>query len=148
MYVVTERQHLLLTDHLPPLLALLLHFRHGTHVSGIIGAKANGKWGVGVVPGMPIYAFKALDQFGSGMKSDVFRAFDAILTLLQQGAKIAAVNLSLVLNANSQVPPAEADTESICGYVKQMAAYGTAVVAAAGMSKVWQFEQVHSYGVI
>lgn len=104
-------------------------------MSGIIAANANGRWGVGVAPGMPIYAFKTLDQFGSGMKSDIFRAFDVILQLLQQGAKIAAVNLSLVLNANSQVPPPQADIEVMCGYVKQIAAYGTAVVAAAGMSK-------------
>ena len=42
-------------------------FKHGTHVAGILAAaRNNGIWGVGTAPQATLYAFKVLDDTGSG----------------------------------------------------------------------------------
>lgn len=47
---------------------------HGTHVSGIIGAKLNnGKGGVGVAPECSIYSIKVLKDTGSGTSSTIIK---------------------------------------------------------------------------
>lgn len=111
-----------------------LRCRHGTHVSGIIAAKTNGKGVVGVVPGMPVHAFKVIDASGSGQLSNVMKAFDAILAMLQQGQKVVVVNISLAFNNpdNPNGPPSKANRDAICGYMQAIAAYGTIIGVAAG----------------
>lgn len=49
---------------------------HGTHVSGIIGARQNGTGIVGIAPGVSIYAVKAMDSSGSGYISDTIAGID------------------------------------------------------------------------
>lgn len=52
-------------------------FGHGTHVAGIIGAKANNNIGItGVSPTSKIYAVKVLDQFGNGTWWDIGQGID------------------------------------------------------------------------
>lgn len=104
-------------------------------MAGIIGARwsnASGDGTVGVVPGMPIYAFKALDAAGVGTISNVLRALADILNLLKQGRKIAAVNLSIAVSTKDREPPSREELNFICSYIEGISAYGTAVVAAAG----------------
>lgn len=47
---------------------------HGTHVAGIVAAEDDGSGVVGVAPEAHLYAYKALDQDGSGYLSDVVAA--------------------------------------------------------------------------
>lgn len=50
---------------------------HGTHVSGIIGAKLNnGKGGVGVAPECSLYSIKVLDDDGGGSSFDIIRGIN------------------------------------------------------------------------
>lgn len=49
---------------------------HGTHVSGIIGARQNGIGIVGIAPKASIYAVKALDGSGSGNISSIIAGID------------------------------------------------------------------------
>ena len=60
---------------------------HGTHVAGIIGARANN---LGVVPGVPITSIKVLKDDGSGSDFDVIAGIDKALDV---GCDI--VNMSL-----------------------------------------------------
>ncbi|MBI6545643.1 MAG: S8 family serine peptidase [Cyanobacteria bacterium NC_groundwater_1444_Ag_S-0.65um_54_12] len=64
---------------------------HGTHVAGIIAAKANNGQGIaGVAAGAKIYAVKALDDQGEGSEADIA---DGIMDAVAAGARI--INLSL-----------------------------------------------------
>lgn len=65
---------------------------HGTHVAGIIAAKANGFGVVGVAPGFPLVSLKVLDFTGSGPLSCVIAAIDLVT---MHADKIDVVNLSL-----------------------------------------------------
>lgn len=49
---------------------------HGTHVTGIIGARQNGTGIVGIAPEASLYAVKALDSSGSGYISDIIGGID------------------------------------------------------------------------
>lgn len=49
---------------------------HGTHVSGIIGAKDNGIGVIGVCPGASVVAIRVLNNRGSGTWSDVLAGID------------------------------------------------------------------------
>jgi hypothetical protein len=80
---------------------------------------------------MPIIALKVLNKDGAGTLSTIYTALAHVLTLLKSGKRIAAVNMSLTMN-DGQVPPDAATQEVTCGYIKEITAYGTAVVAAAG----------------
>ena len=52
-------------------------YGHGTHVSGIIGAKLNnGKGGVGVAPECSIYSIKVLGDNGGGYSSDIIKGIN------------------------------------------------------------------------
>ncbi len=51
-------------------------YGHGTHVAGIIGARANGLGVIGVAPEAELYSVKVLDYLGSGYWSDVARALE------------------------------------------------------------------------
>ncbi|WP_167482069.1 S8 family serine peptidase [Leptospira andrefontaineae] len=63
---------------------------HGTHVSGIIGAKMNGLGGVGVCWGAPIMAVRVLDDTGIGTTEKIIKGINFAV---KNGAKI--INLSL-----------------------------------------------------
>src|SRR5207245_484005 len=70
-------------------------FGHGTHVSGIIAAADDKQGVVGVAPGVDLYAFKVLDQCGSGSTANVIHAIDDIMALKNQIGGNWVVNLSL-----------------------------------------------------
>jgi subtilisin family serine protease len=96
-------------------------------LAGIIGARNNGAGVFGVVPGMPIVAMKVLGAGGSGSLDIVYKAYAEVLARLQRGERIAAINLSLGAAVGDQNA---INTE--CSWVSRIAAYGTAVVVAAG----------------
>lgn len=49
---------------------------HGTHVSGIIAALANGTGVVGIAPNVELYSIKALSEFGSGTTTSIVRGIE------------------------------------------------------------------------
>ncbi len=58
---------------------------HGTHVSGIIGAKNNSIGSVGVAPGAKVAAVKVLDYSGSGTYSQVIAGVNYVATAAADG---------------------------------------------------------------
>ncbi len=65
---------------------------HGTHVSGIIGAKDDNNGVVGVAPGARIWGVRVLDNKGSGWTSDIIKGIDYV-TL--NASEIEVANMSL-----------------------------------------------------
>lgn len=64
---------------------------HGTHVSGIIGAKLNnGKGGVGVAPECSIYSIKVLKDTGSGASSTIIKGVNQAVN-----NRVDIINMSL-----------------------------------------------------
>lgn len=69
---------------------------HGTHVAGIIGAKARSHGLEGVAPDASIYALKSLDINGNGFLSDTIAAIDwSIIN------RMDIINLSLGMDSDS-----------------------------------------------
>ncbi len=66
---------------------------HGTHVAGIIGAKDDNNYVIGVAPGVELFAVKVLGDDGSGSFSNVIAGVDFVT---QQ--KINNPNLPMVAN--------------------------------------------------
>lgn len=62
---------------------------HGTHVAGIIGAKANGRQGVGVAPDVTLYSGNVLPD-GTGTDDDIIIAIKAA-----QEQDVDIINMSL-----------------------------------------------------
>jgi subtilisin family serine protease len=104
---------------------------HGTHVSGTVGAKADGSGVVGVAPGAPIYAVRVFGQLGAGTMAGVICGMEWVAENAAQ-YNIKVVNMSLggsgiddgACGATSQDPFHQA----ICNVV----AKGVTVVVAAG----------------
>ena len=93
---------------------------HGTHVAGIIGARANGVGTIGVAPESTIYAVKVLAANGSGSLSSVAAGIDwAVLN------GIDVINMSLSATITSQ---------ALSDAVAAAHAAGVVVVSAAGNS--------------
>ena len=64
-------------------------YGHGTHVAGIIGAKANGRLGAGVAPDVMIYSGNVLPN-GTGTDDDIIQAIKAA-----QVENVDIINMSL-----------------------------------------------------
>ncbi len=62
---------------------------HGTHVAGIIGAKANGRQGVGIAPDVTLYSGNVLPG-GTGTDADIIMAIKAA-----QERNVDIINMSL-----------------------------------------------------
>ena len=93
---------------------------HGTHVAGIIGARANGVGTIGVAPESTIYAVKVLDGGGSGALSWVAGGID---WAVNNGMQVINMSLSATVTSialNDAVAAAQAA--------------GVLVVSAAGNS--------------
>jgi hypothetical protein len=76
---------------------------------------------------MPLIAFKVLGRDGSGPLDGIYKGYAEILARQQRGEKIVAINLSL------GSPVMDADSLAVeCDWVRKLASYGTAIVAAAG----------------
>lgn len=93
---------------------------HGTHVSGIIGARNNAIGVVGVAPLSKIYALKVLNKRGSGYLSDIIEGIDwSVVNDMQ------VINMSLGTTSN---------VISFREAVQRAVGAGVVVVAAAGNS--------------
>lgn len=69
---------------------------HGTHVAGIIAAKANGQYGVGVAPNAQLYAANALPNAdGSGDIADSISAVRAVSGQAGATLTVDVINMSL-----------------------------------------------------
>jgi subtilisin family serine protease len=67
---------------------------HGTHVAGTIGAKDDTAGVVGVVPGVPIYSVRVLNNAGSGSWSSVVCGIDWVTgNAASKGIKVANMSL-------------------------------------------------------
>jgi subtilisin len=93
---------------------------HGTHVSGIVGARANGVGTIGVAPEATIYAVKVLADNGSGALSWVAAGIDWAVA-----NNIQVINMSLSASSGSLV---------LADAVAGAQAAGVLVVSAAGNS--------------
>lgn len=92
---------------------------HGTHVSGILAARANNGAGIaGVAPNARLLVLKVLDRTGVGTTADVA---EAVTWAVQHGVRI--VNLSLSCQCQSQ---------TLASAISAAARRNAVVVAAAG----------------
>jgi subtilisin family serine protease len=100
---------------------------HGTHVSGIVGARDDGVGVVGVAPGARIWPVRVLDANGSGSFSNVICGIDYVTA---NASRIEVANLSLGGNGTDGTCGSGADAlhEAICASV----AAGVTYVVAAG----------------
>jgi subtilisin family serine protease len=94
---------------------------HGSHVSGIIGAKDNSIGVVGVTPGATLVAVRVLNNAGSGTNSDVIAGVDYVAGAGQPGD---VANMSLGGGASTALDTA----------VQNAAATGVKFTIAAGNS--------------
>lgn len=95
---------------------------HGTHVSGTIGAIANGTGVVGVAPGVAIHDVRVLGSDGSGYMSDII----AGLEYVADHPEIRVVNMSLGGPSGSSFDDDMADA------LDKLAELGVVVCIAAG----------------
>ena len=71
-------------------------YGHGTHVAGTIGAVGNNGIGIaGVNWNVKMIPVKALDSSGNGTVASVMSAMNYVVSLINSGVNIRAVNLSL-----------------------------------------------------
>jgi subtilisin family serine protease len=111
---------------------------HGTHVAGIIGARAdNGSGVVGVVPGTRIYGVKVLDSFGSGTWAQVVCGLDWVAANAAS-QNIGVANLSLG-GAGTQLDFGACGSTTSLHQAICNAAAKVAVVVAAG-NDAWDFD--------
>lgn len=75
---------------------------HGTHVAGIIGARADGQGLVGVAPNARLYAVRVLDGSGGGSLDNVVCGLDWVAANAVD-EEIHVVNMSLGLDTGSRV---------------------------------------------
>lgn len=94
---------------------------HGTHVSGTIGACADGDGVVGVAPCVPLHAIRVLDENGSGWITDIVAGIEYVL----DHPEIRVVNMSLGGPAASGEDPMEEALQALHDA-------GVVVVVAAG----------------
>ncbi len=94
---------------------------HGTHVSGTIGAIADGSGVAGVAPGVKLHAVRVLGGDGSGYYSDIIAGIEYVL----ENPEIRVVNMSLGGSKSSATDPlAEA--------IQRLVDSGVIVCIAAG----------------
>ncbi|MEO7158148.1 MAG: S8 family peptidase, partial [Vicinamibacterales bacterium] len=106
------------------------YYGHGTHIAGIIAARAFNNSGEGADSGMAPAAhlinLKVLDSNGAGEAADVIEAIDwAVKYRRQYGIRV--INLSL-----GAVPTLSYTLDPICLAVKRASEAGLVVVASAG----------------
>jgi serine protease len=96
--------------------------KHGTHVAGVIAARANGLGVVGVAPEARIWAVKVLDNLGTGSDETVTAGIDWVIEKAKSGG-LWVINMSLGANA-----PSEIERRA----VERALSQGIVVVASAG----------------
>ena len=101
---------------------------HGTHISGIIGAK-NETARHGVAPECSLFGFKVLDKSGGGMIEDTCRAVEDVIRINRQAARtIRIINVSVGM---ANAVKAELQSRLLTAVEKAWDS-GIVVVAAAG----------------
>lgn len=68
---------------------------HGTHVAGIIGASANGQYGVGVAPDVTLYAGNVLPNNGTGTIDDTLAGVSSVTGQGGSSITVDIINMSL-----------------------------------------------------
>ncbi|MEU9464067.1 S8 family serine peptidase [Streptomyces sp. NPDC048312] len=97
---------------------------HGTHVAGIVAARAAAKGGItGVAPGADLLAYKVMDADGSGYTSDIIAGIEAASDPANPH-RADVINLSLGGPGDGTDPLGRAATAAVRA--------GVVVVAAAG----------------
>jgi subtilisin family serine protease len=104
---------------------------HGTHVAGTIGARDNSSYVVGAAPGVPLYALRVLDRYGSGSVSNIVAALDW-LTILVRDSKTNGTWAPTVVNLSLGGPSSYA----LDAAVRALVSEGAVVVVAAGNNAV------------
>jgi len=101
--------------------------KHGTHVAGIIAARANGFGVIGVAPAAKLWAVKVLDGQGFGSDETVAAGIDWVIDQAKAGG-LWVINLSLGSNS-----PSEIEQRAVDGALAE----GVVIVAAAGNRTTW-----------
>ncbi len=102
---------------------------HGTHVSGIINAKANNNTGIaGVAPDAKILPLKVLNAAGSGFISSIISAINYAVKL---GVQVINMSLGVLRKYLSST-----DLKNFQGAVNNAKAKGIIVVSAAGNNSI------------
>lgn len=91
---------------------------HGTHVSGIIAAKANGAGGVGVAPGVTLNVYKVVDSSGSVVDSLILQSINKAIA---DGVDVVNISIGGPQYTSSYGP-----------YLKKAYENGMAIFASAG----------------
>jgi subtilisin family serine protease len=105
---------------------------HGTHVSGIIGAVGNNGTGVsGVNWNTKIIMLKVLKENGTGQLDWTIDAIDYLLTLLESGLRIPAINISYG-GYDSTTPDKYVESPEWLTFKKLDDTNKTVIVVAAG----------------
>jgi subtilisin family serine protease len=95
---------------------------HGTHVSGIIGARGDGIGIVGIAPRCNLYCLKALDYSGAGDESSILGALKWVLVNhVSLGIKLVNMSLGTSTALDTLIP-----------VLTQLKAEGVIVVCSAG----------------
>jgi subtilisin len=104
---------------------------HGTHVAGTIGAKDDAAGVVGVVPGVPIYSVRVLNNAGSGSWSSVICGIDWVAANAGSlGIKVA--NMSLGGTGSDDGNCGNSNNDALHKAVCSAVSKGITFVVAAG----------------
>jgi subtilisin family serine protease len=104
---------------------------HGTHVAGIIGARANGAATVGVAPDTPVYAVKVLNNRMSGTLSQLLCGLEWVRTNAA-ALGIRVVNFSIVAPGADDGACGTVNNDALHRAICALTNAGVLVVAAAG----------------
>jgi subtilisin family serine protease len=93
---------------------------HGTHVSGIVGARQDGQGLVGVAPNARLYAVRVLDASGAGSLDNVVCGLDWVAANAES-ENISVINMSLGMDTGQKimdmVEPCDTDEDDLPNFV-------------------------------
>jgi subtilisin len=104
---------------------------HGSHVSGTVAARADGRGVVGVSPGSPLYAVRVLNALGSGSVSNVICGLDWVAAKAAE-KNIKVVNMSLGARGGDDGACGTKAEDPLHAAVCRVVQKGVTVVVAAG----------------
>jgi subtilisin len=104
---------------------------HGTHVSGTVAARADGRGVMGVSPGSPLYAVRVLNAVGSGSLSNVICGLDWVAAKAAE-KNIKVVNMSLGARGSDDGACGTRSEDPFHAAVCRLVQKGVTVVVAAG----------------
>jgi len=104
---------------------------HGTHVAGIVGAKNNGNYVVGVAPGAPLYAVRSFDDTGLGSWSTIICGIDWV-TANAARLNIKVANMSLSGEGSDDENCGNRNNDALHRAICRSVAAGITYVVSAG----------------